>query len=84
MPGSPKFKVYRTGEYIAACKYAEDAAALVAAAPTGCLVKYEHKLVVWTEGAERIEAADSFDEAGAIMRERIAGAAFAARERLGR
>lgn len=67
---TPKWKVYRDGEYIAACKYPEDAAALVGVATSG-IVKYEHKLVVWTEGAEEIAAGDSYDGAAEIMRGRV-------------
>lgn len=72
MSGTPQWKVYRygkNGEYVAATKYAEDAAALVALMTDG-VVKYDHKFVVWTEGAETISAAESYDQAAAIMLKR--------------
>ena len=69
MSGTPKFKIYREGEYVAACKYAEDAAAIVGV--SGGLVKYDHGRVIWREGEELIEASQSYDEAGAIMVKRV-------------
>lgn len=69
MAASPQFKVYRDGEYVAACKYAEDAAMLVAGA-TG-VVKHGHRLVVWREGSEEFGAGASYDEAAAIMCARV-------------
>lgn len=62
MAGSPSFKVYnRNKEYIAACKYAEDAAAVVALYGDGATIKYQHSWLVWTEGSEIAEAATSYD-----------------------
>lgn len=70
MASSPKFKVYRGGEYVAACKHAEDAAALVAV--SGGEVRYGHgaSSVVWREGEDG-HAGDSYDGAAAKMQERI-------------
>jgi hypothetical protein len=70
MSGAPKFKVYRDGEYVAACKFAEDAAMLVA----DCAfaeVRYEHKRVIWREGSEPVSAGESYDGAAEIMMSRI-------------
>lgn len=61
MAGSPKWKVYRDGKYVAACKHIEDAAVLVAAAPTGSEIRYEHSFVVWREGHESQPAGASYD-----------------------
>jgi len=70
MAQSPQFKVYRNGEYVAACKYAEDAAAMVSLTPSG-EIKYGHRLVVWREGSEEFSAGNSYDGAAAVMFERI-------------
>ena len=69
MAQSPQFKVYRAGKYIAACKHAEDAAALVSLA--GGVIKYGHSLLIWNEGAEKISAGESYDGAANIMHARI-------------
>lgn len=70
MSGTPKWKVYLDGEYVAACKHAEDAAAIVAMSNSG-VVKYDHKTVVWNEGSEEFSACDSYDRAAQVMHERI-------------
>ena len=80
MAASPKYKVYRYGKYIASCKYAEDAAALVAG-HAGAQIRAGHsggsKGALWTEGAEYFSAGDSFDGVAELvaMRERRAEAA---------
>ena len=62
MASSPEFKVYSPqGEYVASCKFAEDAAAVVALHGTGAKIKHYHKQVLWHEGAEDQEAGESFD-----------------------
>lgn len=69
MAASPQFKVYRNGEYVASCKYAEDAAALVA---NGGSVKWHHKHVIWADTEEnRCIAGDSYDRAAHIMLAKI-------------
>lgn len=74
MSGSPAWKVYRPGasrpEYVAACKYPEDAAALVALSGEGT-VKHGHGLTVWREGREAFPASESYDGAAALMRKRL-------------
>ena len=72
MAASPKFKVYRGAEYIAAIKYGEDAAAFVAIIGDGATVRLGHNFVLWTEGQEHISAAESYDEAAAVMHGREA------------
>lgn len=79
MASTPEWKVYRDGEYIAACKYAEDAALLVSAA--GGVVKHGHSLVVWTEGCEEFSAGESYDSAASTMHSRRKAAGRAAFER---
>ena len=70
MAATPGLKVYCEKEYIAACKYAEDAAALVAL--SGGEIRLDHRLVVWREGAEDQPAAESFDHVATVVRRRIA------------
>ncbi len=66
--GTPTWKVYRGKEYVAACKYPEDAAALMFS--DGDCVKFDHKVLVWCEGNEAFPAAQSYDKAGDVMRQR--------------
>ena len=70
MAASPEFKVYREGEYVAACKYAEDAAALVAMRQSG-QIRHGHSHVVWDEGNEDFEAGESYDGVAQIVYDRI-------------
>ncbi len=77
MAASPEWKVYRAvassgSEYVASCKYAEDAAALVAVLGDGATIRYRHKLIVWTEGEENVSAGDSYDAVATIAHERAA------------
>lgn len=67
MAASPQFKVYRGKEYIAACKYAEDAAVMVAHVGSEGVVKHGHSLVVWRNGDEIL----SYDRAARAMRRRV-------------
>jgi hypothetical protein len=62
MASAPPWKVYSAdGEYVAACKDIEDAAALVAFRGDGAQIRYEHRYIVWREGAEQQPAAESYD-----------------------
>lgn len=66
MAAAPRWKVYRGDQYIAACKYLDDAAALVAfnaRAPDGATIRDGHspKSIVWTEGKEDQPASESYD-----------------------
>ena len=70
MAATPEFKVYHNGEYIAATKYPEEAAA-IACMREGTIVKYRHKHVVWQEGKESVLASDSWDAAANVMRQRV-------------
>ncbi len=69
MARTTKWKVYRDGKFVAACKYAEDAAALINVSSSG-VVKYDHRFVVWREGQEVLAAGESYDRAADIMLER--------------
>ena len=64
MAGAPKFKVYAANgvEYLAATKYAEDAAVLVSALGPGATIRTGHarKDTVWMEGDDG-NAGDSYD-----------------------
>lgn len=71
MAATPKYKVFNpSGEYVASCKYAADAAAIVAAYGDGAKIKLGHAQVLWVEGEEAIEAGDSYDEVASIVHAR--------------
>jgi hypothetical protein len=64
MNASPKLKIYSaSGEYLASCKYGEDAAALVAVLGDGTTIRYGYSRqnIVWTEGKETQPAGESYD-----------------------
>lgn len=61
MAASPRLKIYNPeGEYVASCKYAEDAAALIAFLGDGAMIKASHRAEVWVEGKESQPASDSY------------------------
>lgn len=72
MAASPKYKVYDDqGNYLASCRDATLAAALIGAAGwDGWRVKYEGR-VIFAEGAST-SARDSVDEAATVMDENLA------------
>lgn len=64
MAGTPRYKIYRAdGEYVAACKYAEESAMLVSMLGDGTTIRDGHSKAqaVWTEGKERQPAGESYD-----------------------
>ena len=70
MAASPDFKIYRRGEYVAACKYLEDAAALVGM--SGGSVRYGHTRTIYPDTVlNQQRAADSVDEAADVMRRNL-------------
>lgn len=72
MAGSPVWKVFSAdGLYVAACKHVEDAACLVAMRGDGTTIRYQHKFVVWTEGAEKQAAGESYDYVADIANARL-------------
>jgi hypothetical protein len=60
MGASPKWKVYRGTEYVASCKYIEDAAAICAMSGDGATIRNGHTVIVWREGIDG-SAGDSYD-----------------------
>ena len=70
MAQAPRYKVYRNGEYVAACKYAEDAAAIVAMGTGEVRDGHKSRDTVWREGHEEFSAGESYDRAAAIIHDR--------------
>lgn len=71
MAASPIWKVYLGKEYRAACKYVEDAAALVALLGDGTTLRCDHALVLWVEGKEDQSAAESYDHVVEVVHRRL-------------
>lgn len=70
MARAPRFKVYTpAGEYVAACKRAGDAAALVSLYGEGATIRDGHARRVWVEGSDGW-AGESYDEAADVVMER--------------
>lgn len=62
MGASPRYKVYtESGEYIAACKYGEDAAKLISGSQEGTTIRIGHTRIAWVEGHEIQPAGESYD-----------------------
>ena len=73
MAATPRFKVYDSnGEYQAATKRPEEAAAVVALLGEGSTIRTEHskKSIVWSEGKEECLAGDSYDVVAQTVYER--------------
>lgn len=74
MAATPQLKIYNPqGEYVAACKYFEDAAILVGGYGEGASIRLGHGRVIWREGSEEFSASDSADGAREVMLARIGG-----------
>ena len=73
MAASPQWKVYRDKEYVASCKYVEDAAAIVACSGEGATIRNGHREadIVWREGAEAIVAGESYDVVTETVQARV-------------
>lgn len=65
MAASPRFKVYKGSEYIASCKYADDAAALCRA--DIYTIRDGHTRIVWDEGNEEFSAGESYDGVAEVV-----------------
>lgn len=73
MASAPQLKIFNPqGDYIGCVKHYEDAACLVAMYGPGAQVRHGHskRNTLWTEGHEAFPAAESYDGAGEIMRQR--------------
>lgn len=73
MAASPFWKVYNPhGEYVAACKHAEEAACLVAFLGPGAEIRADHSTRVrWQEGLELQPAHESYDFVATTLHERL-------------
>lgn len=70
--GTPIYKVYDAdGNYQAACRDTYLSAACIVVLGTGATIRYDHSVVVWTEGAEAIEAGESFDTVAEVVAGRV-------------
>ena len=73
MAATPKLKCFNAdGEYVAACKYGEEAACIMSMNGDGSVVKYGHRHVVWREGQEAQPAGESYDFVAQTINDRIA------------
>lgn len=69
MAATPQFKVYNpNGEYVAACKHPEDAAAIVALYGGGKIYSHGHskRSLVYTDGVDGV-AGESYDAVAAFI-----------------
>lgn len=72
MAASPAYKVYDAGgTYQAACKDIAAAALLMGLYGDGATIRLDHKLVLWTEGAEGQPAFESYDHVAEVADRRI-------------
>lgn len=67
------WKVYNPeGDHVAYCKYAEDAAALVAFYGNGASISHSSASAkLWREGKESQPASESFDHVACIVHDRL-------------
>jgi hypothetical protein len=63
------FKVYRDGELVAACRYAEEAAGIIAVSNSG-VIKVNGR-IVWREGEEDQAAWESYDYVAEVIARRV-------------
>lgn len=70
MSGTPKYKLFRGKEYVAACKRPEDVAVLISAEVVD-RVTYDRAVWVWTEADSPSIAAESYDAAADLMTKRL-------------
>lgn len=74
MAASLLYKIYNAdNEYVAACKFAVDAAAVVSNWGVGATIRYGHskKCILWTEGKETEYAGNSYDFVSATCIRRL-------------
>jgi len=73
MGASPRWKVYASGKYQAACHEIEAAAVLASFYGNGAQIRAEHSSgwILWTEGAETQPAGESYDFVASTCAERF-------------
>lgn len=82
MAGSPDWKVYDgNGTYQASCKEPELAGLCMSFYGEGATIRYNHKLVVWTEGQEECPGHESYDTVAMTCYARRDAAADVVRDR---
>lgn len=70
MASSPALKVYSpSGEYVGSAKEVLGAAVMAQVYGEGSTIRYGHKLVLFTQGADG-DACESYDTTGALMASR--------------
>lgn len=70
MAATPRYKIYNaSGEYVAACKYAEESAMLVSLLGDGSTIRdgHEKKYIVWHEGKQDQGAGESYDYVAQVI-----------------
>lgn len=71
MASSPKWKVYDpNGDYMASTKEIAGSALLMSLYGEGSTIRYDHRTIVWTEGADG-EAAQSYDGTAEVIASRL-------------
>jgi post-segregation antitoxin (ccd killing protein) len=76
MARTPRWKVYSAdNEYLASCKYIEDAARLM---DSGMTIRDRHSAIVWREGSEAFSASESYDDVAGTVCHRCPKSTLAA------
>ena len=71
MGASPIYKVYDPmGGYVASCKDTDGASLLMDLYGAGSTIRYDHRLIVWTEGKDG-RASNSYDETREKITQRL-------------
>ena len=72
MAATPGWKVFNpSGVYVASCKYAEDAAAIVAGYGDGATISWRRVFTAWVEAKEEVGAGESYDSVARVCHERL-------------
>jgi hypothetical protein len=73
MGHSPQWKIYTSdNEYVASVKNTESASLLAGFYGEGTTIRFDHRKIVWTEGADG-NAANSYDKTNEIIMGRLSG-----------
>lgn len=71
MGASPIYKVYDPmGGYVASCKDTDGASLLMDLYGAGSTIRYDHRLIVWTEGIDG-RASNSYDDTREKITQRL-------------